>query len=62
MVGFCSQKPTLASQVVSLHLKKPSNPNPTGAIKKSGQILQKQVRSGKIQAIFSEKDAGSDNF
>ena len=30
------------------HLQNPSNPNPTKATKKSGQILKKQARSGEI--------------
>ena len=36
------------------HLQNPSNSNPTGATKKSGQILQKQARSGEISTRSSE--------
>ena len=52
--GFRSQKPTPVGRVAGLHLQNPSNPNPTGAVKKSGQILQKQARSGEISTKSSE--------
>ena len=39
-VGFRSQKLTPASRVAGSHLQNPSNPNPTGATKKSSQICK----------------------
>ena len=52
--GFRSQKLTPVGRVAGLHLQNPSNPNPTGAVKKSGQILQKQARSGEISTRFGK--------
>ena len=44
----------MAGQVAGSHLQNTSNPNPTGATKKSSQILQKQARYGEISTKSRE--------